>query len=89
MEYTLQSYDQHKELLESSEDVSLIISSLIGLLEVSRRRYYEPCTTAKHLSVISETVELTMERASMLLTAQSIDLESILSLLSRKSKFIE
>lgn len=89
MEYVLNSYAQHRELLERSEDIGLIISSLIGLLEISHCRYNEPCATAQHLSVISETVALTMERAAMLLTDQPIDLEGVRSFLSPNSKFIE
>lgn len=89
MEYALHSFAQHRELLESSGDVCLIISSLIGLLEVSRTRYNEPCPTAQNLSVVSDTVELTMERVAMLLTDQPIDLEGVIQFLSPKAKFIE
>ena len=89
MDYALQSFTNHKEFISRTEDVGLILCSLFCLLELSRTRYNEPCTTSQHKNVVFESIEMTMERVAILITANPIELERILPLLSSEAKCIQ
>ena len=89
MEYALQSFTNHKEFISRTEDVSLILCSLLCLLDLSQRRYNEPSTTNKHKNVVCDSIEMTMDRVGMLLTANPTELDCILPLLSSETKCIQ
>ena len=88
-DYALACFGDHKELLKTSEDVSLIISSLLGLLDFSRNRINDPCTTIQHLPKVAELIVKTMQRVALLLTSNTVDFDVILPFLSTGSKYVK
>ena len=89
MDYALACFEDHRQLVRTSEDTSLIISSLLGLLDLSRRRFSDPCTTKHHLSKVSEILAITMEKVALHNSTNTVNFDVVLPFLSGGSKYVE